>query len=73
MDVYNRYKFNVMFVGDDWYQTDKWKTLNKEFEAVDVRIIYYPYTKGTSSTLINATLENLREVVCREPKVSERG
>ena len=60
MDAYNRYKFNVMFVGDDWYKTDKWDGLDKEFEKLGVRIIYFPYTMSTSSTLINQTLEKLR-------------
>lgn len=60
MDAYNRYKFNVMFVGDDWYKTDKWDGLDKEFEKLGVSIIYFPYTKSTSSTLINHTLEKLR-------------
>ena len=60
MDAYNRYKFNIMFVGDDWYKTDKWQDLDSAFEAKGVRIIYFPYTKTTSSTLINKTLEDLR-------------
>lgn len=60
MDAYARYKFNVMFVGDDWYKTDKWAGLDIEFEKLGVRIIYFPYTKSTSSTLINQTLERLR-------------
>ncbi|MDO9458943.1 MAG: adenylyltransferase/cytidyltransferase family protein [Alphaproteobacteria bacterium] len=60
MDAYNRYKFNVMFVGDDWYKTDSWKTLEDQFKSLAVRIVYFPYTQTTSSTLINETLENLR-------------
>ena len=60
MDAFNRYKFNIMFVGDDWYKTDKWQDLDADFEAKGVRIIYFPYTKTTSSTLINETLEGLR-------------
>lgn len=60
MDAYNRYGFNIMFVGDDWYQTDKWKEFDKQFNNVGVRIIYFPYTKTTSSTLINETLKKLR-------------
>lgn len=59
-DAYNRYKFNIMFVGDDWYQIDKWKTLDQEFKDQGVNIIYFPYTKTTSSSLINATLKQLR-------------
>ncbi len=60
MDAFERYKFNIIFVGDDWYKTDKWGVYEKEFNDLNVRIVYFPYTKGTSSTLINQTLENLR-------------
>jgi choline-phosphate cytidylyltransferase/glycerol-3-phosphate cytidylyltransferase len=60
IDAYHRYKYNVMFVGDDWYKTDKWLSLDQEFNELGVRIIYFPYTKTTSSTLINATLKRLR-------------
>ncbi|AXA33699.1 adenylyltransferase/cytidyltransferase family protein [Francisella adeliensis] len=60
IDALNRYKFDVMFVGDDWYKTDKWKVFDKELGDRGIRIIYYPYTKGTSSTLINNTLMSLR-------------
>ncbi len=60
MDAWRRYKFNVMFVGDDWYQSNNWQYLEKEFNGIGVRIIYFPYTNGTSSTLINDVLNNLR-------------
>ncbi len=60
MDAWQRYKFNIMFVGDDWYQNERWKGLDKEFAEVGVRIVYMPYTKTTSSTLINQTLAKLR-------------
>lgn len=60
MDAYNRYKFNIMFVGDDWYKTDKWKQIDQEMTEAGVRLVYFPYTKSTSSTLINNTLLSLR-------------
>lgn len=60
LDAFNRYKFNIMFVGDDWYKTEKWKTIEAELEERGVRLIYFPYTKGTSSTLINDVLLKLR-------------
>lgn len=60
-NAWDRYKFDVMFVGDDWFQNEKWKDFEKEFGALGVKIIYMPYTKGTSSTLINETLTNLRK------------
>jgi len=63
MEVWKKIKFDVMFVGDDWYKTDKWESLEKQFKELNVRIVYFPYTKGTSSTLINETLINLREEI----------
>lgn len=60
-DAWKRLKFDIMFVGDDWYNTDKWKNYEEQFEQVGVRIIYFPYYKGTSSTLINETLIRLRQ------------
>ncbi len=50
-----------MFVGDDWFNTPKWKDIEAKFKKVGVQVIYFPYTKGTSSTLINETLINLRK------------
>ena len=58
--MWERLKFDVMFVGDDWFESEKWKDLDKRFKAVGVKIIYFPYTKGTSSTLINKTLKDIR-------------
>lgn len=63
MNMWRKLKFDIMFVGDDWYQTDKWKQLEQEFAAVGVRIIYFPYTKGTSSTLLNEVLLGLRDEI----------
>ena len=59
-EAWKKLKFDVMFVGDDWYASDKWQQYEEQFKAVGVRIVYFPYTKGTSSTLINETLKKLR-------------
>jgi len=58
-EAWKKLKFDIMFVGDDWHNTEKWKGFEKQFEEVGVKIVYFPYTKGTSSTLINEIL--LRE------------
>lgn len=60
-EMWKKLKFDVMFVGDDWYASDKWEELEKQFKEVGVRIVFFPYTKGTSSTLLNATLKKLRD------------
>ena len=56
MEMWEKLKFDVMFVGDDWYKSEKWKKYEDDFKAVNVKIVYFPYTKGTSSTLINDIL-----------------
>ena len=60
-EAWEKLRFDLMFVGDDWYGTDKWRRLERQFGEVGVKIIYFPYTKGTSSTLINETLVSIRE------------
>ena len=62
-DRYRRriYKFDIMFVGDDWAKTEKWNGIEQKFDEVGVEIVYFPYTKSTSSSLINETLLRLRE------------
>jgi glycerol-3-phosphate cytidylyltransferase len=61
MEAWERYKFDIMFVGDDWFRTEKWKAYDQQFKEVGVKIIFFPYTKGTSSTLINKTLKDIRD------------
>ena len=58
--LWEKLKYDVMFVGDDWFKSEKWNKLDSQFKEVDVKIIYFPYTKGTSSTLINEILMQKR-------------
>ena len=50
-----------LFVGDDWYGTEKWKKYDKDFAKEGIKIIYFPYTKGISSTKIQAALDAVRK------------
>ena len=61
IDAWKKLKFNIMFVGDDWHDTPKWNIIEEELKKQDVKIVYFPYTKGTSSTIINDTLAKIRE------------
>ena len=54
-------KATRLFVGDDWYEDKKWKSMEEELSTYNCKVIYFPYTKGTSSTLINNTLIKLRK------------
>ena len=58
--MWERLKFDIMFVGDDWFETDKWREIEAKFNEVGVKVVYFPYTKGVSSTLLNEVLVKLR-------------
>ena len=51
----------MLFVGDDWYDTPKWRAYEKACAEVGIKVIYFPYTQGVSSTLIAKTLERVRD------------
>ena len=60
-ETWEKLKFDILFVGDDWYKDSNWQKLEDKFKSVGVKVIYFPYTKGISSTLLNKTLEKIRE------------
>ncbi len=51
----------LLFVGDDWYNTPKWQEYEKQFHDAGIRIVYFPYTQGTSSTQIRKALDTVRK------------
>ncbi len=55
--AFNRLHFNVIFKGDDWKGTAKWNKYEEEFLKRNVKVIYFPYTDGTSSTLLSKYLQ----------------
>lgn len=46
----------LLFVGDDWYGSDKWNKYEEEFNKEGIKIIYFPYTKGVSSSKIREAM-----------------
>jgi glycerol-3-phosphate cytidylyltransferase len=59
--AWEKLKFDILFVGDDWHNDPKWNKYEEKLKKVNVKIVYFPYTGGTSSTLINQILINLRK------------
>ena len=51
---------SILFVGDDWYGTEKWREYEQVFNSEGIRIVYFPYTRGISSTQITKALEVIR-------------
>ena len=59
--MWEKLHFDVLFVGDDWFKSERWQEMEKKFDEVGVRVVYFPYTKGTSSTLLTEALARLRK------------
>ena len=55
-EAWKKMKFDIMFVGGDWYGAEEIQTLEKQFKEFGVKIIYLPYTKNISSTRINKVM-----------------
>jgi glycerol-3-phosphate cytidylyltransferase len=51
--------FDVIVKGDDWKGTEKWDKLEEEFSKVGVKVLFSPYTKGTSSTFLKGVLKRI--------------
>ena len=61
--------FDVIFKGDDWRGTPKGDRLERDFAAVGVEVIYFPYTVHTSSTALRralAAIDGPEELVASE-------
>lgn len=59
--AHDHYKYDVLVVGDDWLHHGRWQETETALAARGARVVYFPYTTGTSSTLVNETLQRLRE------------
>ncbi|MEZ8079768.1 adenylyltransferase/cytidyltransferase family protein [Enterovibrio norvegicus] len=59
IEAWETLRFHRMFVGDDWKGTSTWQELEVAFSELDVEIVYFPYTKHTSSTKLKEALEKL--------------
>jgi glycerol-3-phosphate cytidylyltransferase len=51
--------FDVMFVGDDWKGSPIFSEVENRFKRVGVDVVYFPYTKGVSSTHLKRKIEVL--------------
>ncbi len=49
---------SYLFVGDDWYETDRWQQYEKQLEGIGVKVIYFPYTRSVSSTMLTEEIQS---------------
>lgn len=52
-----KYKFDVLFSGDDWKGSDRYNKTEIQFKKYGAKIEYLPYTKGVSTTEIKEKIK----------------
>lgn len=67
--AWNDLKFDVLFQGNDWKDSKLYNYHVQMFEALGVKLVLFPYTQGTSSTLINTVLQEINKNKVTELKV----
>ncbi len=55
-------RYDILFSGDDWKGNSRWKKYEDKLEKVGVEVVYFPYTRNTSSTKIASLIEELGEI-----------
>ena len=55
-DAWEKYNYDYLFVGSDYKGTERFLKYEEFFKDKGVEIIYFPYTKGTSSTKLRAAI-----------------
>lgn len=53
-----KYNANIIFVGDDWKGSEKWNNLEKLYKENNIKVMYFPYTKHISTTLLKEKIRN---------------
>ena len=48
--MWEKVRFNEIYIGDDWKGNARWEETGKEMESLGAKLVFLPYTKDTSST-----------------------
>lgn len=61
MEAWEELRFNALFHGSDWQNSDMYNRTIDEFKGVGVEVVFMPHTEGISSTLLADVLHKLNE------------
>ena len=56
--AFNEFKFNKMFVGDDWKGKPLFVEVEEYLNKNGAEVVYFPYTQGTSSSILREKVLN---------------
>lgn len=56
-DAYEKYRYDFLFVGSDYKGSERFNRYEELFKDTHTKIVYFPYTQGTSSTKLREALD----------------
>jgi len=62
LEALDKFHYQALIMGDDWKGTDFYKKVEQQLKEKNAEVVYFPYTKTTSSTLLrDAIYERVNE------------
>jgi glycerol-3-phosphate cytidylyltransferase len=59
--AWEKLHYNILFVGDDWKNNPQWIKYEKQLNSCGASIMFFPYTKGISSTKLAKIISEYNE------------
>lgn len=56
--IWDILQFDEIYIGDDWKGNPRWEETGKVLDEVGAKLVYLPYTKDTSSTMLREKLKD---------------
>lgn len=57
-EIWEKVRFDEIYIGDDWKGNERWAQTEREMESLGAKLVFLPYTKDTSSTMLREKLKN---------------
>lgn len=55
-EIWEKVRFDEIYIGDDWKGNERWERTEKEMADLGAKLVFLPYTKDTSSTMLREKL-----------------
>lgn len=52
IELWEKIQYDILFIGDDWKGTERWIKTEEELKKFGVEVVYLPYTKGVTSSIL---------------------
>lgn len=59
MNAYEQFRFDAIFIGDDWKGNSRWKQTEEELSAIGVDLVFLPHTDGISSSALSEIIKSI--------------